>query len=283
MKTALVAVVVALLAAGAALGETVVFQDGDFTNVGTPATAGGVYAYGFDQMNVWLHNTMFGVVPTDGNPDAWWQHWMFSEVAVLIPLPAPVEAETWTVSFDYILQGPSYHSRFSVQAIDATEAVPNPTYAYWAGAGTDIQAGTRIFYQSPVGNDAVWTNKSYDVDVPAGNDVVLLVWRIGSDADYTLNLRGIDNVKVVVKEATAVPGDANGDGVCDVGDLGILGANYNTAVTGGISQADFNEDGMVDVGDLGILGANYTSAAPVPEPATLSLLGLGVLALRRRR
>jgi hypothetical protein len=51
-------------------------------------------------------------------------------------------------------------------------------------------------------------------------------------------------------------GDANGDGKVDVGDLGILAANY-----GGEdktwSLGDFNKDGKVDVGDLGILAANY--------------------------
>jgi lysophospholipase L1-like esterase/uncharacterized protein (DUF2141 family) len=52
------------------------------------------------------------------------------------------------------------------------------------------------------------------------------------------------------------PGDANGDGQVDVGDLGILAANY-----GGTNKTwamgDFNGDGKVDVGDLGILAANY--------------------------
>jgi hypothetical protein len=56
------------------------------------------------------------------------------------------------------------------------------------------------------------------------------------------------------------PGDANGDGMVDVGDLGILAANY-----GGTSktwaQGDFNGDGAVDVGDLGILAANYGTGA----------------------
>jgi hypothetical protein len=53
-----------------------------------------------------------------------------------------------------------------------------------------------------------------------------------------------------------IPGDANGDGMVNVGDLGILAANY-----GGSDktweQGDFNNDGLVNVGDLGILAANY--------------------------
>jgi hypothetical protein len=53
-----------------------------------------------------------------------------------------------------------------------------------------------------------------------------------------------------------IPGDANGDGMVDVGDLGILAANY-----GGTHKTwplgDFNKDGSVDVGDLGILAAHY--------------------------
>jgi hypothetical protein len=56
-----------------------------------------------------------------------------------------------------------------------------------------------------------------------------------------------------------IPGDANDDGVVNVGDLGILAANY-----GGSDktweQGDFNGDGLVNVGDLGILAANYGSS-----------------------
>jgi T5SS/PEP-CTERM-associated repeat protein len=77
---------------------------------------------------------------------------------------------------------------------------------------------------------------------------------------------------------TPINGDANYDGMVDVGDLGILAANYGT--TGDVCWAmgDFNLDGTIDVGDLGILAANYgnSSALPisVPEPMTLSLLAI---------
>ena len=65
---------------------------------------------------------------------------------------------------------------------------------------------------------------------------------------------------------TAHPGDANRDGLVDVGDLGILAANYGQDLATDLPNAtawewygygDFNSDGVVDVGDLGILAANY--------------------------
>jgi hypothetical protein len=58
-------------------------------------------------------------------------------------------------------------------------------------------------------------------------------------------------------EAEKIPGDANGDFKVDVGDLGILAANYGMTVNATWSKGDFNNDGKVDVGDLGILAANY--------------------------
>ncbi len=86
-----------------------------------------------------------------------------------------------------------------------------------------------------------------------------------------------------------IPGDANGDGVVDVGDLGIVGANFGSTIATW-PDGDFNGDGHVDVSDLGIIGANWSAAQTtgsttslIPEPATLTLLGLGVLGLPRRR
>ena len=55
------------------------------------------------------------------------------------------------------------------------------------------------------------------------------------------------------------PGDANCDGAVNVGDLGILAANYGSS-NKTWSQGDFNDDGSVNVGDLGILAANYGSS-----------------------
>jgi NADH:ubiquinone oxidoreductase subunit len=62
-------------------------------------------------------------------------------------------------------------------------------------------------------------------------------------------------------------GDANGDRMVDVGDLGILAANYGG--TGkSWKEGDFNGDGLVDVGDLGILAANYGTNASSADWST---------------
>jgi len=61
-------------------------------------------------------------------------------------------------------------------------------------------------------------------------------------------------------------GDANGDGKVNVGDLGILAANYGRNLQADSIEpslwwglGDFNNDGHINVGDLGILAANYGS------------------------
>jgi formylglycine-generating enzyme required for sulfatase activity len=74
-------------------------------------------------------------------------------------------------------------------------------------------------------------------------------------ANFDMGMRLACNVAAL--NADKLRGDANGDGMVDVGDLGILAANYGMTSGATWAQGDFNNDGAVDVGDLGILAANY--------------------------
>jgi hypothetical protein len=65
------------------------------------------------------------------------------------------------------------------------------------------------------------------------------------------------NMWIKFNASSLISGDANFDGMVDVGDLGILAANYGKEFNANWAMGDFNGDEDVDVGDLGILAANY--------------------------
>ncbi len=113
------------------------------------------------------------------------------------------------------------------------------------------------------------------------------LWGIGPYADLVLGESIIDNTEIFNIMMGIVPGDANGDGIVNVGDLGILASNYGLLEGATRAMGDFNKDGMVDVADLGILAAKYGYGTlggigggdllmtHMPEPAVLTILLLG--------
>jgi hypothetical protein len=107
-----------------------------------------------------------------------------------------------------------------------------------------------------------------------GNDIIVLRWNgngwdASSSTSYIAETKlvtistTLDNTSafVITSRSLLTAGDANCDGTVDVGDLGILAANYGTTRNVSWTQGDFTGDGIVDVGDLGILAANYGTRA----------------------
>ncbi|HEY4261102.1 MAG TPA: hypothetical protein VGM98_13110, partial [Schlesneria sp.] len=85
-------------------------------------------------------------------------------------------------------------------------------------------------------------------------------------------------------------GDADLNGTVDTDDFTRLGQNFNAA--GALwSQGDFNYDGTVNALDVNLLATNFGQTMPaepalgalVPEPTTLALCTVAIVALPRRR
>ncbi len=99
--------------------------------------------------------------------------------------------------------------------------------------------------------------------------------------DFTFHVTTLVDTALGEGTGTAF-GDFNLDGVVGILDLGLLGDGYNAA--GGWASGDANGDGSIGILDLGLLGDNYGyDGSAIPEPATMSLLGLGAVAILRRR
>jgi len=95
------------------------------------------------------------------------------------------------------------------------------------------------------------------------------------------------SVLIHVLSALKAPGDANRDGRVDAQDAATL-AQYWGQTSATWAMGDFDGDQIIGPGDAAIMAANWgyvagEATASVPEPPTMSLLVLGLLAMLRGR
>ena len=138
-------------------------------------------------------------------------------------------------------------------------------------------------------NSLAWQTWTEPANMVNGSPQDDLEWTLATIDSFALYGAGsmcyLDNIGYTYN------GDANGDGVVGIADLVALADNYgaNDPNTVGWMQGDFNTDFQVGIADLVALADNYGKKtsdllpAFVPEPATLLLIAVGAVALRRRR
>jgi hypothetical protein len=179
-----------------------------------------------------------------------------------------------------------YRSSASTTSLDPVD--------YVSGVHFVIPLETNPGNPMPEGWGSAAEGSYYDFaySAPAGTQSLLFMFEnagiAGNFANEIYKLQAFAPV-----QAQFHPGDANGDGVVDLQDFGLLKDNFGLTEGATWGQGDFTGDGLIDLQDFGVLKDHFghtTGDNPVipmsigiPEPGTLSLLALAGLAIRRKR
>ncbi len=116
-------------------------------------------------------------------------------------------------------------------------------------------------------------------DLVEANGLLGVLLDVGDVTDPNYNTTSKIKYQDLYTFGSSLPGDANRDGKVTFADYIALELGFGTS--GGWSAGDFNGDGIVNFKDYIILESNFNRG--VPEPATMSLVALGGLAMLMRR
>jgi len=143
--------------------------------------------------------------------------------------------------------------------------------------GTDTNA-----YDGYVYRDGALIDLNSVIDPASG-------WHISEayDVNSSGQIVGVANghavlLNPVLSEPVKLKGDANGDGKVNFDDYLVLESSFGGAPRAG-ANADFDGNGTVDFDDYLILEANFGAGSTIPEPTTMTLLGLSLLAILQKK
>jgi Beta-propeller repeat len=138
-------------------------------------------------------------------------------------------------------------------AIEASFAIDTFIISASAGANGSIDpVGDVTVDYGAIQSFAVTTATGYHVA-----EVLVDGVSVGAVTSYEFTNVAADHT-ISVSFATDVPAwDMNGDGVCNIGDVVVIGLHWGETGTNGWIPSDLNNDGVINIGDVVVLGLHW--------------------------
>ena len=194
-------------------------------------------------------------------------------------------ASDTTVTVDYSVLATSTHTLFAANS-----------FVWWAMQpyyiridGGSIQTISLPGPFEPFQPSPFISNGSVVANIAAGTHTIRISASNGATGNQPGDRTMTGSFGIQIGPEPSFDGDLNGDGFVGVDDLNIVLVHWSQSVTpGDLLAGDATVDGFVGVDDLNIVLVNWNNGTPpdalatIPEPGTLTLLGLGVPVLLRR-